>query len=82
MVNKYSNAVVAKVFEGGKIYSVDLVHTALDSPTGSLQVFGVVAIKDFAMAGDEISGHLTSGAAHETRNDKWNLDRPFKVEAA
>ena len=79
--NKYGNAIVAKVFPDGKVYSVDLVHTALDSPNGTLQVFGVLKIADFSMAGGEISGRLTSGGVHTARNDKWDVDLAFKVKA-
>ena len=81
LFNKYGNAIVAKVFADGKVYSVDLVHTALDSPNGTLQVFGVLKIADFSMAGGEISGRLTSGGVHTARNDKWEVDLAFKVKA-
>jgi hypothetical protein len=81
LFNNFGNAVVAKVFEDGKVYSVDLVHTALDSPTGSLQVFGTVTMKDFSTAGGTISGRLTSGGPQTARNDKWDLDLTFKVKA-
>lgn len=81
LFNKYGNAIVAKVFADGKVYSVDLVHTALDSPNGTLQVFGVLKIEGFLMAGGEISGRLTSGGEHTARNDKWDVDLAFKVKA-
>ena len=81
LFDKYGNAIVAKVFADGKVYSVDLVHTSLDSPNGTLQVFGVLTIEDFSMAGGDISGRLTSGGVHEARNDKWDVDITFKTKA-
>lgn len=81
LFNKYGNAIVAKVFADGNVYSVDLVHTALDSPNGTLQVFGVLKIEDFAIKGGEISGRLTSFGVHTARNDKWDVDITFKTKA-
>jgi hypothetical protein len=81
LFNKYENAIVAKVFADGKVYSVDPVHTSLDSPNGTLQVFGVLTIEDFSMAGGDISGRLTTGGVHEARNDKWDVDITFKTKA-
>lgn len=57
------------------------MHTALDSPNGTLQVFGVLKIEDFLMAGGEISGRLTSGGVHTARNDRSDVDLAFKVKA-
>ena len=81
LFNKYGNAIVVKVFDDGKVYSADLVHASLDSPNGTLQVFGVLKIEDFAMAGGVISGRLTSGGVHTARNDKWDVDITFKAKA-
>ena len=81
LFDKYGNAIVVKVFDDGKVYSADLVHASLDSPNGTLQVFGVLKIEDFAMAGGVISGRLTSGGVHTARNDKWDVDITFKAKA-
>ncbi|HME21567.1 MAG TPA: hypothetical protein VKI44_09525 [Acetobacteraceae bacterium] len=81
LFGKFGDALVVKVFPDGKIYSIDLIHSKLDSPSGSIQVFGVGTMKDFTMAGGEISGHLTSGGAKNVRDQTWEVDLIFKTKA-
>lgn len=81
LFKKFGDALVVKIFEGGNVFSVDLVHSDLNSPSGSITVFDVLEMKDFAMAGGTISGHLTSGGPSEVRDDKWEVDLTFKAKA-
>ena len=37
LFGKFGDALVVKVFPDGKIYSIDLIHSKLDSPSGSIQ---------------------------------------------
>jgi hypothetical protein len=80
LFGKFGDAIVVKVFADGKVYSVDLVHSNMETPGGSIQVFGGFTIKDFAMAA-EISGHLSSGGEHEVHGQKWDVDLTFKTKA-
>lgn len=81
LFNKYGDAIVAKVFAEGDVYSVDLVHSSLDAPGGSIQVFGVFKMKDFKAAGGEVSGQLTSGGVRNSRDQKWEVELTFKTKA-
>ena len=81
LFGKFGDALVVKVFPDGKLYSIDLIHSKLDSPGGSIQVFGVGTMKDFTMAGGEISGHLTSGGPKNVRDQTWEVDLTFKTKA-
>jgi len=81
LFGKFGDALVVKVLPDGKVYSVDLVHSSLNSPSGSAQVFGVAKINDFKSGGGEISGELTSGGPHDLRDQKWEVDLTFKTKA-
>jgi len=81
LFGKFGDALVVKVFSDGKIYSVDLVHSNLEAPGGSIQVFGTISMKEFAMAGGEISGHFTSEGEHEVHGQKWDVDVTFRTKA-
>jgi hypothetical protein len=51
LFGKFGDALIVKIFSDGKIYSVDLVHSNLETPGGSIQAFGTISMKEFAMAG-------------------------------
>jgi hypothetical protein len=70
-----------KVFADGKVFSGDLVHSSLESPGGSIQVFGSLTMTDFTMTGGEISGHLSSGGPRNLRDQTWEVDLTFKTKA-
>ena len=57
------------------------MHSTPQSPRGSITVFSVLTMKDFTMAGGEISGHLTSGGPSEVPDQKWEVDLTFKTKA-
>lgn len=81
LFGKFGDALVVKVLPDGKVYSVDLVHASLNSPSGSAQVFGVAKINNFKVGGGEISGELTSGGPHDLRDQNWEVDLTFKTKA-
>ena len=70
-----------KIDSDGKVISLDLVHSKLDSPGGSIQVFGVLKMTDFKMADGKISGHLTSGGPSKVRDQTWEVDLAFETKA-
>jgi hypothetical protein len=81
LFGKFGDALIVKIFPDGKIFSGDLVHSSLESPGGSIQVFGVLTMKDFTMTGGEISGHLSSGGQRDVRDQNWEVDLTFKTKA-
>jgi hypothetical protein len=81
LFGKFGDALIVTVFADGKVYSGDLVHSSLESPSGSIQVFGVLKMTDFTMTGGEISGHVTSGGPRDVRDQKWEVDLTFKTKA-
>jgi hypothetical protein len=81
LFGKFGDAIVVKVFADGKIYSGDLVHSNLDTPGGSVQLFGGLKMTEFAMTGGEISGHVTSGGPHSMHDLTWDIDLTFNTKA-
>jgi hypothetical protein len=80
LFGKYGDAVVVKVFPDGKIFSTDVRHSALDlGPVPSATLFDVVQMKDFKLAGGEISGRVTGKT--EIRGAPLELDLTFKTKA-
>ena len=80
LFGKYGDAIVVKVFAGGKIYSTDVRHSALDlGPVPSATLFDVVQVKDFNVSGGEISGHITGKT--DIRGQPWEVDLTFKTKA-
>ena len=81
LFGKFGDALVVKIYPDGNIYSLDLVHSKLDSPGGSIQVFGVLKMTDFKVADGKISGHLTSGGPAKVRDQTWEVDLTFETKA-
>lgn len=81
LFNKFGDALVVKVDPEGKVLSLDLVHAKLESPGGSIQVFGVLKMTDFKMADGKISGHLSSGGTAKVRDQTWEVDLTFETKA-
>ena len=81
LFGKFGDALVVKIFPDGKVYSLDLVHSKLESPGGSIQIFGVLKATDFKMADGKVSGHLTSGGVAKVRDQTWEVDLTFETKA-
>ena len=81
LFNKFGDALVVKVLADGTVNSVDVVHSALDAPGGSAQLFGVVKMMDFVTAGGQISGRLTSGGDVDVHGQAVNIDLTFHTKA-
>jgi hypothetical protein len=81
LFNKYGDAIVAKLHPDGSVYSVDLIHSALQSPSGSATVFGVFTTRDYKNAGGEVSGELTSGGTVDVQGQKVDVDLIFHTKA-
>ena len=75
------DALVVKVMADGKVLSADLVHSSLQSPSGSITVFDALTTTDYKIAGGEISGHLTSEGPSDVRGQKWEVDLVFRTKA-
>ncbi len=82
LFGKFGDAIVVKVFDDGKIYSADVLHSGFDLPNNTLTLLGdaPLSIKDFKNADGAISGTLTSGGAQEVRGQKWEVNLTFKVK--
>jgi hypothetical protein len=80
LFDKFGDALVVKIDPDGKVLSLDLVHAKLDSPGGSIQVFGVLKMTDFKIADGKISGHLTSGGVAKVRDQTWEVDLTFETK--
>lgn len=81
LFGELGDAVVVKVFDDGKIYNAELVHSAFDLPNNTLTLFNGVTIKDFKKAEGMISGVLTSNGEKDARGQKWEVDLAFKTNA-
>ena len=81
LFGKFGDALVVKIFPDGRVLSVDLVHSNLKSPSGSITVFDVLKMKDFKVAGGELSGHLTSGGTGDVQGQTWEVDLTFQAKA-
>jgi hypothetical protein len=81
LFGKFGDALIVKIHPDGKVYSLDLVHSKLDSPGGSIQIFGVLKATDFKMADGKVSGHLTSGGPSKVRDQTWEVDVTFETKA-
>jgi hypothetical protein len=80
LFGKFGDALVVKIFPDGKVYSLDLVHSKLESPGGSIQIFGVLKMTDFKTADGKVSGHLTSGGPAKVRDQTWDVDLTFETK--
>jgi hypothetical protein len=81
LFGKFGDALVVKVSADGKVQSVDVIHSAMDFPGGSAQLFGVVSLEGFSTAGGQISGHLTSGGPVDIHGQKVVIDLTFHTKA-
>lgn len=81
LFGELGDAVVVKVFDDGKIYNAELVHTAFNLPNNTLTLFNGVTIKDFKRSGGEISGDLTSEGGKDARGQTWEIDLVFTTKA-
>jgi hypothetical protein len=81
LFGKFGDAIVVKVFADGKVYSGDLIHSAIDAPGGSIQLFGGLKMTEFTMANGEVAGHVTSGGQKSMRDWTWDVDLRFKTKA-
>ncbi len=64
----------------GSLIGVDLRHTALQSPI-AVSISGILTMKDYKLAGGDISGHLTSGGPVDVFDQKVNVDLTFHAKA-
>lgn len=81
LFNKYGDALVVKIFPDGKVYSADLVHANLQSPSGSITLLGILSIENFSTANGELSGRLTSAGPRNARDQKFDIDLTFRTKA-
>lgn len=79
--NHYGDAIVVKVQPDGTVIGVDVVHSGLKSPSGSVSISGVFTIKDYQASGGQISGHLTSSGPTDVFGQKVDVDLTFHTKA-
>jgi|SRR5450432_270530 len=78
---KFGDAIVAKVEPDGTVVGVDVIHSGLQSPSGSISISGSFTMKDYSEAGGQISGHLTSNGPVDVFDQKVEADLTFHAKA-
>jgi hypothetical protein len=81
LFGKFGDAIVIKVEPDGSVIGADIVHSDLQSPSGSVSISGVFTLKDYKAAGGQISGHLTSGGPTDVFGQKVDVDLTFHTKA-
>jgi hypothetical protein len=81
LFGKFGDAIVVKVEPDGTVVGVDVVHSGLQSPSGSISISGVFSIKAYQATGGQISGELTSGGPTDVFDQKVNVDLTFHTKA-
>jgi len=81
LFGKFGDAIVAKVQPDGTVVGVDVVHSALQSPSGSISISGVFTMKDYSESGGQISGRLTSNGETDVFDQKVAADLTFHTKA-
>ncbi|HEX3918697.1 MAG TPA: hypothetical protein VHW60_15275 [Caulobacteraceae bacterium] len=80
LFGNFGNAIVAKIEADGTVVSVDVVHSALQTPGGAAaSLSGVLTLKGFSESGGQISGDLTTGGPTDLFDHKLNIDLTFHV---
>ncbi len=81
LFNKFGDAIVAKIEPDGTVIGVDVVHSGLQSPSGSISISGVLTVKDYSAANGQISGRLTSNGPTDVFDQKVDVDLTFHAKA-
>ena len=81
LFNKFGDAIVVKVEPDGTVIGADVVHTGLQSPSGSVSLSGVLKLEGYSSAAGQISGHLTSGGPVDVFDQKLEVDLTFHTKA-
>ena len=81
LFGNFGDAIVARIEPDGTVIGADVVHSGLQSPSGSISISGVFTVKDYSAAGGQISGRLTSGGETDVFDQKVNVDLTFHVKA-
>jgi uncharacterized protein YuzE len=77
---KLGDAIVIKVHPDGSIIGAEIVHAGLKRQ-GAISTIGTMSVKDYRVAGGEISGHLTSGGPADVFDEKVDVDLTFHTKA-
>ena len=81
LFGKFGDAIVIKVEPDGSVIGADVVHSGLEHPDASVSISGVFTLKDYKVAGGEISGRLTSGGPTDVFGQKVDVDLTFHTKA-
>jgi hypothetical protein len=81
LFGKFGDAIVARIEPDGTVVGADVVHSGLQTPSGSISISGVFTLKDYRAAGGEISGHLTSNGPTDVFDQKVDVDLTFHTKA-
>jgi hypothetical protein len=79
LFGNYGDAIIARFTPDGNVIGADVIHAGLQQQ-GSVSL-SALSIKDFHMAGGEISGELTSGGPTDVFDHKLNVDLTFHAKA-
>ncbi len=77
----FGDSIIVEVFDDGTIYNADLVDSAFKAPNGAIKGISGLTMKDFSIAGGEVSGHLVSNGTQSANGQKWQVDLTFKTKA-
>jgi hypothetical protein len=81
LFDKFGDAIVAKVEPDGTVVGVDVVHSGLQSPSGSISISGVFKTENYSEAGGQISGRLSSNGEVDVFDQKVAVDLTFHTKA-
>jgi hypothetical protein len=81
LFGNFGDAIVARIEPDGTVVGVDVVHSGLRSPGGSISIGGVFTMKDFSDANGQISGRLTSNGPTDVFDQKVEADLTFRTKA-
>jgi hypothetical protein len=79
LFGNYGDAIIAKFTPDGNVIEGDVINSGLQQP-GSVSL-SALSIKNFRMAGGEISGELTTGGPTDVFDHKLNVDLTFHAKA-
>ena len=80
LFDKFGDAIVIKVEPDGSVIGANVLHSGLEHPSASVSISGVFSLKDYQVAGGQISGHLTSGGPTDVFGEKVDVDLTFHTK--
>jgi hypothetical protein len=67
--------------QDGAVIGADLLHHGLGKTNGYVSAAGLLRLKDYAVAGGQITGEVTSGGPTDVFDQPVNVDLTFHAKA-